>query len=124
MPTHQQTLEQQRAHAAWQAIKEVRTNEQKKYSAIARTAPSYILTNGLGQTLAFLSAKSDAEKTLYRHLESWLKTRLKIADAQFDAREWIGRTDSAMYRRAMVETLAYLTWLKRFAEAEFGVEEE
>lgn len=124
MPTNQQTLEQKRAGAAWLAIQAVKPSEQKKYSAIARKAPSYILTNGLGQTFAFLRAKSDAEKTLYRHLEEWLKTRLKITDAHFDARAWIGTTDSATYRRAMVETLAYLTWLKRFAEAEFGVEEE
>lgn len=124
MTTNQQTIEQQRAHAAWRAIRQVPPNEQKKYSAIARKAPSYILTNGLGQTFAFLCTKDEAEKTLYRHLEEWLRTRLEITDTPFDAREWIGTTDSATYRRAMVETLAYLTWLKRFAEAEFGVEEE
>jgi CRISPR-associated protein Cmr5 len=33
------------------------------------------------------------------------------------------QNDSASYRRATVEALAFLTWLKRFAEAELPAEE-
>lgn len=121
MPTTQQTIEQKRANRAWQAIKEVKKKEREKYVSIVRKAPSYILTNGLGQTLAFLRAKSEAERTLYGHLEAWLKSRLGINKGVM---EWLGETDSTTYRRATVEALAYLTWLQRFAEApEFGAEE-
>jgi len=38
---------------------------------------------------------------------------------QNDLRGWIAQTASvAEYRRATLEALAFLTWLKRFAEAE------
>jgi CRISPR-associated protein Cmr5 len=33
------------------------------------------------------------------------------------------QNDSAAYRRATIESLAFLTWLKRFAEAELPTED-
>jgi CRISPR-associated protein Cmr5 len=54
------TLEQQRATRAWECVDEVTSKSQdfkKKYGSLARKVPTLILTNGLGQTLAFLKAK-------------------------------------------------------------------
>ncbi len=91
-----------------------------KYGSLVRKMPSYILTNGLGQTLAFLKAKGrnepDSEhEILYCHLSKWLRERLGING---DVLHWITVTDSHQYRRATMEALAFLQWLKRFAEAE------
>jgi len=41
-----------------------------------------------------------------------------------DLLQWVLENDSVAYRRATTEALAFLTWLKRFAEAELPTEEE
>lgn len=92
-----------------------------KYGSVVRKLPSYIMTNGLGQTLAFLKAKGKGEpgnehEILYQHLASWLKRRL---DINGDLLDWVVNTaTSQQYRMATMEALALLQWLKRFAEAE------
>lgn len=94
----------------------------KKYGALARKIPSLILTNGLGQTMAFLRAKgkkdpTDEHEVLYQQLNEWLQKRLKIGDS--DLLEWIvNSANSQQYRLATMEALSFLQWLKRFAEAE------
>jgi len=92
-----------------------------KYGSVVRKLPSYILTNGLGQTLAFLKAKGKGEpgnehEVLYQHLEGWLRRQLGINGNLLD---WlVSKATSQQYRLATMEALALLQWLKRFAEAE------
>lgn len=120
-----QTTEQQRAAQAWKDVAEVRGRHiEGRYNSIVRKVPSYVLTNGLGQTLAFLRAKGGAEKTLYDHLSAWVLGRVRSEGEDGSLLEWLLTQDSAVYRRATVETLAYLNWLKRFAEAELAALEE
>ena len=93
----------------------------EKYGSVVRKLPSYILTNGLGQTLAFLKAKGKGEpgnehEILYQHIEEWLQRQLGINNNLLD---WLVNTaTSQQYRLATMEALALLQWLKRFAEAE------
>ncbi|MBO9308100.1 type III-B CRISPR module-associated protein Cmr5, partial [Thermomicrobium sp.] len=48
----------------------------------------------------------------------WVSQQL-LGTPRDDLREWIVRQASvAEYRRATLEALAFLAWLKRFAEAE------
>ncbi|MEM4747311.1 MAG: type III-B CRISPR module-associated protein Cmr5 [Archaeoglobaceae archaeon] len=115
------TLEQERARYAWQCINEVRNQSfASDYRSIAVKMPSLILTNGLGQTLAFLKAKgkgnpSDEHEVFYQHISNWLKQQLKLTD---DLLEWIvNYANSQQYRLATMEALALLQWLRRFAEA-------
>ncbi len=101
-----------------------------------------IHTNGLGQALAFLAAKAgtkaggiDQENphgVLYTQLEQWL-TRTPEPDGPFRAPYTtsvpdengqptrliyrIACGDSATYRQATAETLAFLNWLKSLADA-------
>ena len=97
-----------------------------------------VLTNGLGQTLAFLLSKAKrydpsarrkpearAHDLLYTHLSRWVLEQLRVGvgQGQGDLLEWVLSTDSAGYRRATAEALAYLNWLKRFAEAKLPTEE-
>ncbi|MGQ9463872.1 MAG: type III-B CRISPR module-associated protein Cmr5 [Candidatus Fervidibacter sp.] len=116
------TLEQGRAKRAWECVQEVKSQPYASdYRTIAIKAPSLIVTNDLGQTLAFLKAKGRKEKeheTLYCHLLSWLQKQLSLDS---DLLEWIIETASSQqYRFATVEALAFLRWLKCFAEAELS----
>ncbi|MCS7224469.1 MAG: type III-B CRISPR module-associated protein Cmr5 [Armatimonadetes bacterium] len=127
------TLEQQRAKHAWDAIQKLLKSLEKDqklskedkgaYAALAQKIPTLILTNGLGQTLAFLKSKKDnPHQWLLCHLSEWTLRQVDPNASQQDLLEWVLEHDSNAYRRATVEALAYLTWLKRFAEAELKVE--
>jgi CRISPR-associated protein Cmr5 len=107
-------------------LRNLRTEEGGKewkgrYGSVVRKLPSYILTNGLGQTLAFLKAKGKGEpgnehEVLYRHLADWVGRKV---NADGDLLSWLVNTaTSQQYRLATMEALALLQWLKRFAEAE------
>jgi CRISPR-associated protein Cmr5 len=112
-----QTQDQERAKQAWENIKDVKKGFASEYKSLVSSAPADVQTNGLGQTVAFWLSKpkSDAHKTLYRHLSNWLMQKV---DEQGDLMRWITQTDSHHYRQATVEALAFLGWLKRFAQAE------
>lgn len=121
----QQSLEQKRAAAAWACVVDVRDNHTSykgDYSSLARSAPTDIQTNGLGQTLAFWRAKGkDYHKKIYVDFSTWLQTR--IPESKPDVLEWVmQRANTNDYRRATAEAMAFLQWLKRFAEAELSEE--
>jgi len=129
MPSQQQTLDQQRARAAWESVQEVKKHSdyREKYGPVAKKLPMYVLTNGLGQALAFLRAKANpkdpnkpkpenkANEAAYKHLSAWVMEQMKQDGSLL---EWLLKQNAATYRRATAEALAYLNWLKRFAEAE------
>lgn len=144
--SRQRSLEQERAKAAWSAVEQViKRNKQlddkkkyaKEYSSLARSAPADIQANGLGQTVAFWRAKGyewnqskqqsepkqdNAHAELLGHVANWLGKQEILPDGK-DLVEWISKdatTDE--YRRASTEAIAFLTWLKRFAEAELPKE--
>jgi len=129
----QKTLEQQRAQRAWECVQEVTSKPQefkKKYGSLARKVPMLVLTNGLGQTLAFLKAKgkndsADEHTVLFHHLSRWVLDQVApgTSSSNGDLLQWVLSNDSAAYRRAMTEAMAFLNWLKRFAEAELPAEE-
>lgn len=129
----QQTKEQKRAASAWEAVDGVQESYKKQYGTVVKKLPMLILTNGLGQTLAFLLAKgtpkkgkqpSDenmAHKTAYDHLSAWVMGQLQ---RKGDLMEWVRTRTSDDYRLATMETLAFLNWLTRFVEAAGLGEEE
>ncbi len=130
MPSLQQTLDQQRASQAWEDIQSVKhePDVRKKYGSLARKVPMLVLVNGLGQTLAFLRAKGNPKNgkeydLLYEHLSKWTMSQLAPEKDSETLLAWVMKENSAAYRRATAETLAYLAWLKRFAEAELPVED-
>lgn len=133
--SRQQTLEQQRAAYAWKCIQKIKTdvfsndpNKQKEYGSLAKSAPADIQTNGLGQTLAFWRAKSSKEgkldsKTahfhLLQHVTGWLNEPDSLNLGIKELVKWVVESAKTTdYRRATTETIAFLVWLKRFAEAE------
>lgn len=124
--SRQQTIEQERAAAAWKAINQIDESSsedlKKKYASWVRSAPADIMVSGLGQSLAFMLAKgkrnpSEAPTKLYTHLSDWTTRQMGWIQPDADLLAELIKHSSDVYRRAAVETLAYLVWLKRFAEA-------
>lgn len=127
MSSQQRSLEQERAAQAWECVNEAKQKTYaREYGALARGAPADVQANGLGQTLAFWRAKGyehgkpkqNEHYGLFEDASGWLRRRLSLAGQQ-DVVEWIAtkaKTDE--YRRATAEAIAFLVWVKRFAEAE------
>lgn len=140
-------LERKRAAKASCIIAEVRNDTaiRSEYGSLARSAAVDVMTNGLGQTLAFWKAKAKGSKTnahgrIRIDLSDWI---LPLKEKHFPAAEpaaegkpvqpraavgdlldWVisDGVSMAEYRWATREAVAFLTWLKRFAEAELSKE--
>jgi len=114
-------LEQQRAQAAHAMVLQVKENpsdKAKEHSSLARSAPVDVMQS-FGQTLAFWKAKKEAHHIwLYDGVSKWVMAQLGQNSAK-DLLDWIMDNASGNeYRLARNEALAYLHWVKRFAEAE------
>lgn len=146
------TRDQRRAQHALSSVRQVETavknrlriaqdNEKnrssaKKYRAEylsrAESLPAAVVMNGLGQACAMLlagaknkSADESAYQMIYEHLQNWL---CQGNDAVYqdapDLVEAVIRHGQNDYVRAQGEALAYLDWLKKFAQAYLAGEED
>ena len=122
--TQRQKLEQGRAKHAYEAAEKAKKS--KDYKQYAKKVPMLIKTNGLGATLAFMAAKGGAYKTILDNIQEWLKedvkfksilSEIKGAEGKDDLMAKIVNCDSFQYRTLTIEVLAYLGWLRRFADA-------
>lgn len=129
--SQRQTIEQQRAQAAWEAIEAVREasfnlkpKEQfhNDYGTQVRRLPAMIQVNGLASTMAFLKAKGGTGKdekkeftALYQQMSDRIAVYLLVSD---DLMTLIREGSSDQYRRAAAEAIAFGNWLKRYVEAE------
>lgn len=124
-----------------------------KYKSYVKKIPSMILSNGLGQTLAFVVSKRQKPKKkdrqthnpglpenpknaydlIYKQLKKYMESEHTIRITTKDKKEliekndfveWIISCNSAKYRYITQEILALLNWLKRFAEGLIEGEEE
>jgi len=130
-----ETLDQRRAKHAWDAVTSFRQKDgkyehkAKKYAGEAKKLPMRIMSAGLGPALAFVLAKAKDKKPdltkLHDHLTDWVvKKRPMKASKPNSLMESIINGDAVFLRRATDETLAYLQWLNRFAEAEGLTDDE
>ena len=136
------TREQQRAQHALRSVNQVQERlanagsdekEQKKakkfrdeYKSYAESLPANIVMNGLGQACTMLlaqakgkSADQEAHRLLYDHLEDWLRGSDQAAVYPPDQNlvKAVISHGQREYVRAQFESLAYLNWLKKFAQA-------
>lgn len=138
----QLTLDQRRARHAWNAVEQIvkahsrMENGKRAFDATAKEfgrqakrLPMRILSSGLGQALAFLYGKKYAPDLLH-DLGDWVLDKRRNHDStkprpSDDAllREII-ESRSETLRCHTDETLLYLQWLNRFAEAEGLTKEE
>jgi CRISPR-associated protein Cmr5 len=121
-----QSLAQRRARHALGLIQKhekAGKDSYKNYVSYAESIPATILMNGLGQACATLLAKAGGDLRqphglLYADLQSWL---CGPAPAPFNGKphlmDAIVGCDQATYLLAQAEALAYLVWLKKFANA-------
>lgn len=126
--SHISMLEHERAREAWSCVDYV-NNEiddagfKKEYRSIVMKLPTLIITNGLGQTLAFLKSKgkgkeNKAEEKIYQDISGWLlKNKHFTWTCQGELIERVIALPCDKFRQVTTETLAYLSWMKRFADA-------
>lgn len=124
-PATRPNLDQRRARHAWQAVQSLLSRESTimdDYAREAKKLPVRIMTSGLGQAIAFIRAKAKSKRGLDRlhdDLTDWVLRQRPIKAAHPDSLvKSIVDGDSLFLRRVTDETLAYLNWLNRFAEAE------
>lgn len=119
-----QTLAQRRAAHALGRIKKRVGEPCGNYVNYAEALPAAILMNGLGQAAATLLSKAtNAHRLLYDDLQDWLCGGDAAAPYRGAATERdrlmqsIIRGSERDYLCAQTEALAYLVWLKKFANA-------
>jgi CRISPR-associated protein Cmr5 len=130
-----QTQQQKRAEFALNEIGKMGKIEKETANFYAG-APTLILTNGLGQTMAFLLGKKDKdkdkgkgkEKILFETIKDWLSKEGNLLYAFKDKGniEFLQEFNVLpinKYLAAQTEALRLLEWLKRYAKA-FGEREE
>jgi CRISPR-associated protein Cmr5 len=126
----EQSLSQRRAKHALAAIRELEKKSYGHYVSYVNGLPAAILQNGLGQALATLIAgakikennRSEDEKAreyLYHQVSTWLCEAREDAPYpdQSDILDAITQQNEDAYLLAQAEALAYLDWLKKFANA-------
>jgi len=117
-------LEKGRAEFAYKCAVEAKDkNYKSEYRSHVKKIPTMILSNGLGQTLAFIKSKSkegNAYELIYKQLMDYMKSehtsRINMPKEKNDLTEWVINVDSSTYRYITQEILAFLNWLRRFAE--------
>jgi CRISPR-associated protein Cmr5 len=145
------SLEQERAKFAFESVSQIKERDdkelEKKYRSHVRSASTQILTNGLGNVLAFYQSKferkietlKDIENfvnsdnfnklkpearsyaCIYYHLSKWLAGEGNIqiiVTKGNDTLHWIINNASSLeVLQATQETLALLKWMSRFGQA-------
>ena len=84
--------------------------------------PTMILTNGLGQSMAFLLSKGERQSKygrVFDIISTWLQQDIQelAAPSEMEFLKQFSRLDQSVYLTAQQETLAVLQWLKRYARA-------
>ena len=132
------TMEQQRAafvlarvkqQAPTQGDSRQTTNKKQaqEYRRVIQGLPAMVLTNGLGQALAFLMSdpNSVAKQTVVQDLTDALTTLRGLYTNQSDDLTLVERIvngNREMLRQATDETLALLTWWVKFVRAFISAE--
>jgi len=111
------SISQQRAAQALAQIKEMATYDNGHLKGHISAFPAMILMNGFGQACAFYRSKDEMHMLAYRALEQWLTSNHRPYAGGSSLMEAITQNDQQTYRRAQIEALAYLDWLKKFAAA-------
>lgn len=117
------TLDQRRAAHAWKQL-ELLKQDRLRFGPEAKKLPMRILSSGLGPALQFMKVRArrndggaKPEMRVLEALSSWL-AEVRRPEATPDLIQRVVHGDAAFLQYATDESLAYLEWLIRFAEAE------
>lgn len=122
-----QTKQQKRARFALQKISEYKNSckDSKEFHDLANfivRMPNMILSNGLGQTLAFLLSKSDKQKKVFSIIKEWIQQNPKNSfyikgEENIDFLKSFCEIEQKKYLEIQNEILRLVEWLKRYARA-------
>ncbi len=111
------TREQLRAERAALLVSKLGAPDLADYATEIKSFPASVQQNGLGAALAFLRQKSTpAKSSVHEHISTWV-AEVVFAEPKSDLLSLIVKNPAARLMRAHEESLAFATWLKRFAEA-------
>ena len=118
-----ENIQQERAKVAIEQLEKISSNQviDKDTATFIVGMPNMILSNGIGQTLAFLLAKTDKEKKVYRILKNWICKKyanLGFTDkSDMDFIKTFCTLKQDKYLEIQRECLRLCEWLKRYARA-------
>ena len=121
-----QTIQQQRAVFALEQLLNIKDEIKsekidKELAQFIIGVPNMVLSNGIGQTFAFLLAKKkDKMGIVFAIMKTWLQKRMPERFEQSDDIEFLrqfNKIDQSDYLKAQHECLRLLEWLKRYARA-------
>lgn len=108
------TIEQERAQKAYDLVQGINDEKIKEYKSAADKFPAMIVNCGLLQALSFYKSKKQL-KPAFNDLKAWFCKHYNW-DANTDFLGKIMKLGVFEYREKTQEALAFLTWLKRFAD--------
>lgn len=118
------SLAQRRAAHALSKVNDHIGKKYGNYVSYVTALPATILMNGLGQACATLLSKAEGKLDkphglLYSDLNDWLCSagHAGILSGKSDLMAAITESDEKTYLHVQAEALAYLVWLKKFANA-------
>ncbi len=113
-------IEKSRANQAFNDVKNIKDEAfSKKYKSLVKKTPARIKNCGLNETLAFIFSKQNNKpyfKKLYEQLNQRLQSSGYLTSSTEELMLQLIKMDKSLYRSVTNETLAYLTWIKRFTE--------
>lgn len=118
-----ENIQQERAKFAIEQLEKISSNQviDKDIATFIVGMPNMILSNGIGQTMAFLLAKTDKEKKVYRILKNWICKKyanLGFTDkSDMDFIKTFCTLKQDKYLEIQRECLHLCEWLKRYARA-------
>ena len=122
-----QTKQQKRAAFALKQVRNFKGTQgnDKEFHELANFivgVPNMILSNGLGQTLAFLLTKKDKQKKTFSVIKDWLEDIsnpffTSKANTEMDFLTKFTTVDQKTYLSMQDEALRLVEWLKRYARA-------
>ena len=118
-----ENIQQERAKFAIEQLEKISSNQviDKDIATFIVGMPHMILSNGIGQTMAFLLAKTDKEKKVYRILKNWICKKyanLGFTDkSDMDFIKTFCTLKQDKYLEIQRECLRLCEWLKRYARA-------
>ena len=118
-----ENIQQERAKFAIEQLEKISRNQviDKDTATFIVGMPNMILSNGIGQTMAFLLAKNDKEKKVYKILKNWICKKyanLGFTDkSDMDFIKTFCTLKQDKYLEIQRECLRLCEWLKRYARA-------
>ncbi len=113
------TIAQKRSAFALRELKKVTPGDQEKFKKLSAGLPAMILQNGLGHSLAFLLAKGKGEHiAAFDMIAAWLQDQMVVKDTSHGkVVAELSDIPQGAYLRGQEETLKFLEWVKRYANA-------